>query len=132
MSRIRSASAPSTDPWDSFEPYVQLIRSLLPRASSVALFDTKGDLRWSSETTTGPDLINVVDDALTTARDTPDSAGQLRVLAGNIPVYLCWLRDDAGQLLSILAVVCRPTPDQDTDTRNFSFAYALLRPAIEC
>ena len=133
MNRIRSTSTPvAADPWDGFEPYVQLIRSLLPRASSVALFDTRGDLRWSSETTTGPDLINVVDDALTTARTAPDNAGQARVLAGNIPVYLCWLRDDAAELMAVLAVVCRATPDQDTDNRNFSFAYALLRPAIEC
>src|ERR1700748_47798 len=83
VSRIRSASAPSTDPWDSFEPYVQLIRSLLPRATSVALFDTKGDLRWSSETTTGPDLINVLDDALTTAPHPPHRAGAVRLLAGS-------------------------------------------------
>jgi diguanylate cyclase (GGDEF)-like protein len=111
---------------------VQLIRSLLPRAASVAIFDTKGDLRWSSETTTGPDLINLVDDALSTARTAPDSAGQLRVLEGNMPVYLCWLRDDAARLLAVLAVVCRPTGDHDVDARSFSFAYALLRPAIEC
>ena len=92
MNQKGSENTRKADPWDSFEPYVQLIRSLLPRASSVALFDTKGDLRWSSETTTGPDLLNIVDDALTTARTAPDSAGQLRVLAGNLPVYLCWLR----------------------------------------
>jgi diguanylate cyclase (GGDEF)-like protein len=139
MKRQKSENAPPADPWDSFEPYVQLIRSLLPRASSVAIFDTKGNLRWSSETTTGPDLINLVDDALSTARTAPDSAGQLRVLEGNMPVYLCWLRDDAARLahgpsglLAVLAVVCRPTGDQDVDARSFSFAYALLRPAIEC
>ena len=132
MSRQKSEKTPTADPWDSFEPYVQLIRSLLPRASSVAIFDTKGDLRWSSETTTGPDLINLVDDALSAARTAPDSAGQLRVLEGNMPVYLCWLRDDAARMLAVLAVVCRPTGDQDVDARSFSFAYALLRPAIEC
>jgi diguanylate cyclase (GGDEF)-like protein len=132
MKRNKSENTPTADPWDSFEPYVQLIRSLLPRASSVAIFDTKGDLRWSSETTTGPDLINLVDDALSTVRSAPDSAGQLRVLEGNMPVYLCWLRDDAARLLAALAVVCRPTGDQDADARSFSFAYALLRPAIEC
>ena len=132
MSRQKSEKTPTADPWDSFEPYVQLIRSLLPRASSVAIFDTKGDLRWSSETTTGPDLINLVDDALSAARAAPDSSGQLRVLEGNMPVYLCWLRDDAARMLAVLAVVCRPTGDQDVDARSFSFAYALLRPAIEC
>ena len=132
MSQKGRENTPSAALRDSFEPYVQLIRSLLPRAASVALFDTKGNLRWSSETTTGPDLLNVVDDALTRARTTPDSSGQLRVLDGNIPVYLCWLRNDSARLLAVLAVVCRPTNDQDADARSFSFAYALLRPALEC
>lgn len=132
MTGSSTNNTPTADPWDGFEPYVQLIRSLLPRASSVAIFDTKGELRWSSETTTGPDLIDLVDDALTTARTAPDSAGQLRVLAGNLPVYLCWLRDDSARLLAVLAVVCRPSNDQEADARSFSFAYALLRPAIEC
>ena len=132
MSQKGSENTPSRASRDSFEPYVQLIRSLLPRASNVALFNTKGDLRWSSETTTGPDLLEVVDDALGKARTAADSAGQLRVLAGNIPVYLCWLRDDSARLLSILAVVCRPTSEQDPEARSFSFAYALLRPALEC
>ena len=132
MNQNRSEGAPPAKPWDSFEPYVQLIRSLLPRASGVALFDIKGELRWSSETTTGPDLLNIVDDALTTARTAADSAGQLRVLAGNLPVYLCWLRDDAARLLAVLAVVCRAAGEQDVDARSFSFAYALLRPALEC
>jgi diguanylate cyclase (GGDEF)-like protein len=132
MNSIKSVNTPATDPWDGFEPYVQLIRSLLPRVSSVALFDTQGDLRWSSETTTGPDLINIVDDALTTARTSPDSPGQLRMLAGNIPVNVCWLRDDANQLLAVLTVLCRSQTEQEVDARSFSFAYALLRPAIEC
>ena len=51
-----------------------------------------------------------------------------------IPVYsVYWLRDDSA-LISwrILAVVCRPTSEQDGDARSFSFAYALLRPALEC
>jgi diguanylate cyclase (GGDEF)-like protein len=132
MTPTKSAHTPTADPWDDFEPYVQLVRSLLPRTSGVALFDAEGGLRWSSETATGPDLLNLVDDALTTARSVPDSAGQLRVLSGNMPVYLCWLRDDSTRLLAVLTVVCRPAADQEVDTRSFSFAYALLRPAIEC
>ena len=39
----------------------------------------------------------------------PGGAGQLRLLAGNLPVYLCSLRDEAQQLLAILAVLCRPS-----------------------
>ena len=57
---------------------------------------------------TGPDLMNIVDDALLAARANPDSAGQLRLLGRHQPVYLCPLRDDAQQLLALLAVMCRP------------------------
>jgi diguanylate cyclase (GGDEF)-like protein len=132
MSQKGREATPSAAPRDSFEPYVQLIRSLLPRASSVALFDSRGGLRWSSETGTTPDLLDVVEEALNKARTAPDSAGQLRVLTGNLPVYLCWLRDDSARLMAVLTVICRPTGEQDSDVRSFSFAYALLRPALEC
>jgi hypothetical protein len=133
-----SQSKPSPDPTrtpqngESFAPYGQLVRSLLPRASSVALFDAQGKLLWSSDQTTGPDLINSVDETLSAARTSPESTGQLRLLPGNVPVYLCWLRDDAARLLSVMTVVCRPNGDHDAEGRGFSFAYALLRPAIEC
>src|SRR5512142_2565039 len=93
------------DPWGSFEPYVQLVRSLLPRATSVSLFDAAGAMRWSSETTTGPDLLDVVENALGANR-TPQGPGLMRLLDGNVPVYLWWVRDDAEQLLGVVAVLC--------------------------
>jgi diguanylate cyclase (GGDEF)-like protein len=132
MSHNKSERAPTAESWGNFEPYVQLIKSLLPRASGVALFDSQGTLRWSCETAVGPDLLNVVDDALGAGQDVADSAGQLRILEGNLPVYVCWLRDDAARRLAVLTVVCRPAGEHDVGTRSFSFAYALLRPAIEC
>ncbi|HKZ74910.1 MAG TPA: hypothetical protein VJ011_12645, partial [Steroidobacteraceae bacterium] len=45
----------------SFEPYVQLIRALLPRVSTIALFDAGGGLEWSSDAATGADLLNLVE-----------------------------------------------------------------------
>ncbi|MCT7423311.1 hypothetical protein N4A85_24560, partial [Escherichia coli] len=83
------------DPWGSFDPYAQLVKSLMPRASSVAVFDTSGELRWSSETTTGPDLIVLVEETLGAARADKGNAGEVRMLEGNVPVYLFWLRNDA-------------------------------------
>jgi diguanylate cyclase (GGDEF)-like protein len=126
------SAEPSPDPWGSFEPYVQLIRSLLPRAQSVAIFDTAGEMRWTSETTTGPDLVALIDDTLPRARQNKDEAGELRVLDGDAPVYLCWLRNDARALTAIVAVLCRPGGATDSETRSFSLAYAFLRPALEC
>ena len=120
------------DPWGSFEPYAQLVKSLMPRASSVAVFDTAGELRWSSETTTGPDLIHLVDETLAAARADKGNAGEVRMLDGNVPVYLFWLRNDADRLVAIIAILCKANGAADGDSRSFSLVQALLRPALEC
>ncbi|MEP7243648.1 MAG: EAL domain-containing protein [Gammaproteobacteria bacterium] len=120
------------DPWGSFEPYVQLIRSLMPRAAAFAMFDARGDLRWTSETTVGPDLGNLVEEVLNTTNLSSGSDGEMRVLDGNAPVYICFLRNDAGAVMATLAVVCRSHTSNEGESRTFSLAYAFLRPAIEC
>jgi diguanylate cyclase (GGDEF)-like protein len=114
----------------SFEPYAQLLRSLLPRATNIAVFDSAGELAWSSDTT-GPDLMRVVFDALETARTGPAALGQLSTLAGDIPVYLCWLRDDDGVLIALVAIVCRGT-NGGAAAAEFGFVHSLVRPALEC
>jgi diguanylate cyclase (GGDEF)-like protein len=126
-----STNAPG-QPGVRFEPYVRLLRSLLPRTSSVAMFGTSGELQWSTETMTGPDLMNIVEDALLAARSDPACAGHVRVLAGNHPVYLYALRDDAKQLLALLALVCRVQEGEDKRKQDFSFASSLIAPALEC
>src|SRR5579862_7919893 len=116
-----STHAPG-QPGVRFEPYVRLVRSLMPRTFSMAMFGPSGDLLWSTETMTGPDVMNIVEDALLAARSDPASAGQVRVLAGNHPVYLYALRDDAKQLLALLALVCRVQEGEDKRKQDFSFA----------
>jgi len=120
------------DPWSSFEPYVQLVRSLLPRATSVSLFDAAGAMRWSSETTTGPDFYSLVEDALTAAGPRPQGPGLVRMLDGNLPVYLFWIRDETEELIGIVAVMCRQNGTSESDGQEFSFKHALLRPVLEC
>jgi diguanylate cyclase (GGDEF)-like protein len=115
-----------------FDPFVRLVRSLLPRTSCIALFGPSGELMWSTDTVIGPDLTNIVDDALLSAGANPGGAGQLRLLAGNLPVYLCSLRDDAQQLLAILAIVCRAPDTHERKIPDFTFAYSLLSPVLEC
>src|ERR1700744_4559754 len=132
MSEISNKKESTPDPWSSFEPYVQLVRSLLPRATSVTLFDVHGEIRWSSDPTTGPDFHHLVEQALESAGPSPQGPGQMRLLDGNNPVYLCWLRDDTDQLVGVVAIICRPSGDADSEARGFSFAHALLRPALEC
>jgi diguanylate cyclase (GGDEF)-like protein len=119
-------------PGGRFDPYVRLVRSLLPRTSCVALFGPAGEPWWSTETMTGPDLMNVVDDALLSARANPGSAGQMRLLEGNHPVYLCALRDEERTLLALMAVMCRGHEAHEKRNHDFSFAYSLLAPVLEC
>ncbi|HWN48196.1 MAG TPA: hypothetical protein VNM71_12615, partial [Steroidobacteraceae bacterium] len=42
------------------EPYAQLVRSLLPRAASISLFENTGKLLWSSAASANPDLFALV------------------------------------------------------------------------
>ena len=119
-------------PGERFDPHVRLVHCLLPRTSCVAMFGPAGELLWSTDTTTGPDLMNVVDDALLSANSNPQSPGQMRLLAGNLPVYLCSLRDETERLLAIMAVVCRAHEGADKKPHDFPFAYALLAPVLEC
>ena len=121
-------AGPEGNPWGSLDPYSQLVRALLPRATSINVFDASGVLRWSSDTTTGPDLIQLIDSTLEQARTDTHSPGTLKVLDGNQPIYMCWLRDEAGQLIAIVAILGRP----GNEPREFSFVYSLLRPALEC
>ncbi|HEX4618353.1 MAG TPA: GGDEF domain-containing protein, partial [Steroidobacteraceae bacterium] len=132
MSAPATSDTPAEHSAARFEPYARLVRSLLPRASNLAIFGAAGDLLWSSETMTGPDLMNVVEDALVSARSGESGAGQLRTLAGDLPVYLCALRDDAGGLLAMVAIVCRPNEGGERRHPDFSFAHSLLAPALEC
>jgi diguanylate cyclase (GGDEF)-like protein len=120
------------DPWGSFEPYVQLVRSLLPRATGVSLFDSTGAMRWSSETTTGPDFHSLVEDALTNAGPRPQGPGLVQMLDGNLPVYLFWVRDETEELIGIVAVMCRQNGTAEAEAQEFSFKHALLRPVLEC
>jgi diguanylate cyclase (GGDEF)-like protein len=105
----------------------------MPRAVSVTVFDANGDMRWTSETTTGPDLGQLIVEVLPNARSERDSVGELRALENSPPIYFCWLRNDQRALVAIVAVVCRPGSNSDADpARNFALAYAFLRPALEC
>jgi len=127
-------NAEQGNPWESLDPYAQLIRSLLPRATNVAVCDCEGKLRWSMEPVDGPDLTELVDDSLYAARTELKLDGQVRLLGGDVPIYLCWLRDDASQLLAIVAIPYRrgTTAAARSEPNTFSFVYSLIRPALEC
>src|SRR5690348_16310574 len=96
----------------SMGPYAQLVRSLLPRAVGVSLFDGQGKLLWNSTEKANPELFALVIQALIDIEHDRDGAGQHCALPGEGPAYLFWLRDDQGKVAAITAVVCtRPPAD---------------------
>ena len=132
-SRSRPPEGPGKPPdaWGGFEPYAQLCRSLLPRTHGVSIFDVRGALRWSNDAAAA-DLSPIVNGALAAIESAPESAGDLHVLPGNAPVYVCWIRDDARHVLACVAIACSPGSEWDAESRSFALVHGLLKPALEC
>jgi diguanylate cyclase (GGDEF)-like protein len=135
MTTAESSNAHS-DQWGSFEPYAQLIKSLLPRASSVSVFDSNAELRWSSATTMGPDLVHMVESSLAEIQqeyaEKKGDAGLLRQLDDQSVVYLLPLGDDQETLVAVAAIISRAKESIQKDSKSFSLMQSLLRPALEC
>ncbi len=130
MSSDKSKLAP-TSTWSTLEPYAQLMRSLLPRTENIWVFDAASQLRWTTESMTGPDLPQLVEASQNRARNDVALPGEVVVTDRDAaPVYLWWLRTDAAEMLAIVAVAVRRTGDGEPPP--FSMVNALVRPAIEC
>ena len=132
-SPLQSVSAPG-QPGERFEPYARLLRTLLPRAFCVAMYEPAGKLLWATDSETGAnaELSNAVDDALLRARGNETGAGLVRALEGDAVAYLCALRNDQRGLLGIVAVLCKGGDAQDKRSQEFSFVHTLIAPALEC
>jgi diguanylate cyclase (GGDEF)-like protein len=111
----------------SMEPYAQLVRSLLPRATALCLFDDSGKLLWSSVASTNPELFALVLQGIAQPAET---VGQHCVLPDDAPAYLFFLRDERGVLAAVAAVVCN-RPANDANVLPFSYVHDHLRPALE-
>jgi diguanylate cyclase (GGDEF)-like protein len=120
------------DPWSGFEPHAQLCRSLLPRTQTIAVFDARGALRWSTDPATAADLTPTVAGAVAAARSAPESPGDLHMLPGNAPLYVSWIRDESRHPLAILAIACAPSGEREAEARSYSLVQALLAPVLEC
>jgi hypothetical protein len=114
----------------SLDPYGQLIKMLLPRALCVVIYDRSGLPLWFSDGCDGPDLHQLVDQAL---QDESRAAGDVgdgysRSVDGTA-AYLCVLRDDSREVLGFTALSCRD--NAGGEPRPFTLIHALLRPVLE-
>jgi len=118
----------------SLEPYAQLLRALLPRMSSLSVFNARGELHWSSQMAVGPELMSLIAESLRSAREQPAACGERR-LAGTDPAFLFWLRrddhPDEPAPFAIVAVGFR-LGSAESEQRSFAFVHGMVRPAIEC
>ena len=124
--------ARARDRWGGFEEYSQLCRALLPGVRGLAIFDTRGTLRWSSDAAAGIELEPLVSRALAATSHFPESAGDLHLLSDSVPAYLFWMSDGLRRPLAVVAIVCTATGDGATEARSFTFIHAILKPALEC
>lgn len=111
-----------------YSPYAQLVAALLPRSGGVTLFAPNGELRWTSEEAIGSAAAKVIAASASRSLGNTD-AGECAENAQREPLYLFWLRNEAGALISILSVSWR---SGERDQRTFSYVHAMLRPVLEC
>jgi diguanylate cyclase (GGDEF)-like protein len=115
--------------WSALEPYAQLIGALMPRAAGITAFDKFGVIQWTSEGSGNPDLPRLVELSVKAAATQLTEYGERVILPGEAPVYLFWLRGEAGELLCILAITWR---SGEAEQRTFAFVHAMAKPALEC
>jgi diguanylate cyclase (GGDEF)-like protein len=114
----------------SLDPYGQLVKMLMPRALCITIYDRNGMPLWLSDGCEGPDLLQLVEEALNSERssepDPEERHGFARSWDGDT-AYVFILRD--GEiLLGAVALSCR---DSTSGSRPFSLLFGLLRPAIQ-
>ena len=112
----------------SLDPYGQLLRMLVPRASGIGFYDTRGEPLWVSDNYDGPDPQPVVEEAL--AKAPPATTAQIDGFARNFegaPAYAFRLRDENGRVIAVAVLMVR-----DGEERPYSFIQHMAQPALEC
>lgn len=114
----------------SLDPYGQLMKMLMPRALCIAIYDRMATPLWLSDGCEGPDLPQLVEEALNSARsaepDPSERDGFARSWEGDT-AYVFILRE-GNELLGAVALSCR---DSGSGARPFSLMLGLLRPALQ-
>ncbi|HEY6643072.1 EAL domain-containing protein [Povalibacter sp.] len=114
----------------SLDPYGQLMKMLMPRALCIGIYDRMATPLWLSDGCEGPDLPQLVEEALNAARspdpDPSERDGFARSWDGET-AYVFILRE-GNELLGAVGLSCR---DGSGSVRPFSLMVGLLRPALQ-
>ena len=91
--------APASIGSTSLDPYGQLIRMLMPRAHSIAIYDRMGVPVWLSEGQDVPELHRLIQDALTGELSEEEQRdGFSEVTDRDQAAYVFMMRDASGAL----------------------------------
>jgi diguanylate cyclase (GGDEF)-like protein len=116
----------------TLDPYGQLVRMLMPRAQSIAIYDRMGVPAWMSDGRDVPELRRLLQEALTAElRPGECSPGRMLSMDSGHAAYVFLLRDGGDTLVGAAGVVCRETSQRD-EARPFTLVHGLLRPVLEC
>jgi diguanylate cyclase (GGDEF)-like protein len=124
-------SAPEPVSATSLDPYGQLIKMLMPRAQSIAIYDCMGLPVWLSEGQDMPELHRLLQDAL--AKDlAPGASAEGFAESTDLEhwAYGFLLRSPDHKLLGAVGLVSRES--RSAEARSFGLVQGLLRPALEC
>ncbi len=112
----------------SLDPYGQLIKMMLPRAQTIAVYAGGGAPLWVSGGQDDPDLHRFAAEVLGAPPGLPnDIEGNTQQFGGET-AYAFLLRDLQGIALAVVALLARETGT----ARPTSLVLGLLRPALEC
>lgn len=116
----------------TFDPYGQLVKMLLPRAQSIAIYDRMGLPVWLNDGLDSPELHRILQDALA-QHLSPSSGGEgfAEPIDRDHCAYVFLLRDPDARLIGAVGIICRESR-QGSDPRPFALVQGLLRPALEC
>ncbi|MBS0376304.1 MAG: bifunctional diguanylate cyclase/phosphodiesterase [Proteobacteria bacterium] len=112
-----------------FGPHAQILKTLLPRSRGAYLYNPDGELLWSSAGADLHDLRPVIEELLESAKAPGSSVTGLHRLLDDAPAYAFLLRDEAGAVLGVTAIVCRAAT-RDGDVPTFESVERTLAPLL--
>lgn len=116
----------------TFDPYGQLVKMLLPRAQSIAIYDRMGLPLWLNDGVDSPELHRILHETIAGDLSSANAGdGYVESIDSDHRAYAFMLRDPQHELVGAVGVICRESR-QGTDARPFELVQSLLRPALEC
>jgi diguanylate cyclase (GGDEF)-like protein len=115
----------------SLDPYGQLIKMIMPRASGHGIFDRDGSPIWISDGLENPDLQELINEVVGACADPSNHAQPVPGLArdwNGDSAYVFVLRDGNKDPIGFVGLIL---PDTSKGSRSFEMIHGFLRPALD-